>query len=113
MEVTEEQESRYLSPNIYKQTKDILDQLEPRLAAEVIFGNYIEQKIQSPQYWHEEFGNSYKNFLFGHPYAEKRLLEIVASGNRTKVIPLYIFLIQMNYPIQRRKQLNTVCMSLV
>ena len=33
LEVTEEQKSRYLSPNIYKQTKEILDQLEPRLAA--------------------------------------------------------------------------------
>ena len=63
LEVTEEQESRYLSSNIYKQTKDILDQLELRLAAEVIFGNYIKQKIQSPQFWHEEFGISYKNFL--------------------------------------------------
>jgi hypothetical protein len=30
LEVNEEQESRYLSPNIYKQTKDIFDQLEPR-----------------------------------------------------------------------------------
>ena len=90
LEVAEEPESRYLSPNIYKQTKDILDQLEPRLAAEVIFGNYIKQETQSPQFWHEEFGNSYKNFLFGHPCAEKRLLEIVASGNSTKVIPLYV-----------------------
>ena len=42
------QESRYLSPNIYKHTKDILDQLEPRLAAHIIFGNYIKQEIQSP-----------------------------------------------------------------
>ncbi len=88
MEVTEVQESRYLSPNINKQTKDnILDQLEPPLAAEVIFGNYIKQETQKPQFWHEEFGNSYKNFLFGHPCAEKPLLEIVASGNSTKVIP--------------------------
>jgi hypothetical protein len=47
LEVTEEQESRYLSPNIYKQTKDILDQLEPRIAAEVIFGNYIKQETKS------------------------------------------------------------------
>ena len=58
LEVAEEPESRYLSPNIYKQTKDILDQLEPRLAAEVIFGNYIKQETQSPQFWHEEFGNT-------------------------------------------------------
>jgi hypothetical protein len=91
LEVAEEPESRYLSPNIYKQTKDILDQLEPRLAAEVIFGNYIKQETQSPQFWHETFGRSYKNFLFGHPFAKKRLLEIVASGNSTKVIiPFYV-----------------------
>jgi hypothetical protein len=90
LEVAEEPESRYLSPNIYKQTKDILDQLEPRHAAEVIFGNYIKQETQSPQFWHETFGRSYKNFLFGHPLAEKRLLEIVASGDSTKVIPLYV-----------------------
>ena len=50
LDVTEEQESRYLSPNIYKQTKGILNQLEPRLAAESIFENYIKQKIQSPQF---------------------------------------------------------------
>ena len=81
MKVTEEQESRYLSPNIYKQTKDILDQLESRLAAELIFGNYIKQETQSRQYWHVSFRRSYKNFLFGHPLAEKRLLEIVASGD--------------------------------
>jgi hypothetical protein len=68
---TEEQDSRYLSPNIYKQTKDILDQLEPRLAAEVIFGKYIKQETQSPQFWDVSFGRSYKNFLFGHPLAEK------------------------------------------
>jgi hypothetical protein len=62
LEVTEEQESRYLSPNICKQTKIFLDQLEPRLAAEVIFGNYIKQETQSPQFWHEEFGNSWIHF---------------------------------------------------
>ena len=36
-----------LCPNIYKQTKDILDQLEPRLAAKLIFGNYIKQNKSS------------------------------------------------------------------
>ncbi len=92
------QESRYLSPNIYKQTKDILDQLEPRLAADIIFGNYIKQEIQSPQFWHVSFGSSYKNCLFGHPLAEKRLLKIVASGDSTKVIPLLVcFLLSFWY----------------
>ena len=60
------------------------------IAAELIFGNYIKQEIQSPQFWHESFGNSYKNFPFGHPLAEKRLLEIAASGDNTKVISLYV-----------------------
>jgi hypothetical protein len=98
LEVTAEQESRYLSPNIYKQTKDILDQLEPRLAAEVIFGNYIKQETQSPQFWHVTFGRPYKNFLFGHSqknvFWRLSLLEIVP-----KLFPCMfyvIFSIQMN-----------------
>ncbi len=89
IELSADQESRCLT-SIYQQVKNGLDQLEPHLAAEIIFGNYIKQETQSPQFWHEEFGNSYKSFLFGHPCAEKRLLEIVASGNSTKVIPLYV-----------------------
>ena len=89
IELSEDKESRCLT-SIYEQVKKGLDQLEPRLAAEKIFGNYIKQEVQSPQFWHESFGNSYKNFLFGHPLAEKRLLEIVASGGDTKFIPLYV-----------------------
>ncbi len=56
----------------------------------MIFRNFIKQETQSPQFWHVTFGRSYKNFLFGHPFAKKRLLEIVASGNGTKVIPLCV-----------------------
>jgi hypothetical protein len=68
---------------IYEQAKKGLDQIEPRLAAEMILGNYVKQETQSPQFWHDEsFGNSYKNFLFGHPLAIKRLEAIVASGGR-------------------------------
>ena len=89
IELSEDKESRCLT-SIYEQVKKGLDQLEPRLAAEKIFGNYIKQEVQSPQFWHKSFGNSYKNFLFGHPLAEKRLLEIVASGGDTKFIPLYV-----------------------
>ena len=89
IELSEDKESRCLT-SIYEQVKKGLDQLEPRLAAEKIFGNYIKQEVQSPQFWHESFGNSYKNFLFGHPLAEKRLLEMVTSGDNTKVIPLYV-----------------------
>ncbi len=40
--------------------------------------------------WHESFGNSYKNFLFGHPLAKERLIAIVASGDNTKIFPLYM-----------------------
>ena len=64
IELSEDKESRCLT-SIYEQVKKGLDQLEPRLAAEMILGNYIKQKVQSPQFWHESFGNSYKNFLFG------------------------------------------------
>jgi hypothetical protein len=44
LDITEEKKSRYMSPNIYKQRKDVLDQLEPRLAAKLIFGDYNKQK---------------------------------------------------------------------
>ncbi len=84
IELSEDQESRCLT-SIYEQLKNGIDQLERRLAAELIFENYIKQETQSPQFWHESFGNSYKNFLFGHPLAIKRLKAIVASGDNTKI----------------------------
>ena len=40
IELSEDQESRCLT-SIYEQVKNGLDQLEPRLAAEMIFGNFI------------------------------------------------------------------------
>jgi hypothetical protein len=89
IELSEDQESRCLT-SIHEKVKNGLDQLEPRLAAELIFGNYINQEIQSPQFWHESFGNSYKNFLFGHPLAIKRLKAIVDSEDNTKIYPLYM-----------------------
>ena len=61
IELSEDQESLCLT-TIYEQVKKDLDQLEPRLAAEMIFGNYIKQETQSPQFWQESFGNSYKKF---------------------------------------------------
>ncbi len=54
IELSEDQESRCLT-SIYEQVKNGLDQLEPRLSAEMIFGNYIKQEVQSPQFWHESF----------------------------------------------------------
>jgi hypothetical protein len=54
IELSKDQESRFLTP-IYEQVKDSFDQLEPRLAAELIFGNCFIQKIMSPQFWHESF----------------------------------------------------------
>ena len=57
IELSKDQESRFLT-SIYEQVKNGLDQLEPRLAAELIFGNYIKQEIQSPQLWQESFGSS-------------------------------------------------------
>jgi len=50
----------------------------------------MTQEIQSPQFWHESFGNSYKNFLFEHPLAKERLMAIVASGDNAKIFPLYM-----------------------
>jgi hypothetical protein len=61
-------------PNIERCSKWHLF-LEPRLAAELIFGNYIKQETQSPQFWHVKFGRSYKNFFF--VFWRLLLLEIV------------------------------------
>ena len=52
IELSKDQESRFLT-SIYEQVKNGLHQLEPRFAAELIFGNYIKQEIQSPQFWQE------------------------------------------------------------
>ena len=87
--ITNYPKARFLS-SIYEQVKDGLDQLEPRSSAELIFGNYIQQGIPSPKFWHESFGNSYEHFLFGHPKAKERLLEIISAGDSIKIIPLYV-----------------------
>ena len=94
LEVTEEQDSRYLSPNIYKQTKFILDQLEPRLAAEVIFENYIKPETQSPQFWDVSFVFFLDIHWRKNDFWRLLLLEIAP-----KLFPCMfyvIFLIQMN-----------------
>jgi hypothetical protein len=62
----------------------------------------MTQEIQSPQFWHESFGNSYKTFLFGHPLAKERLIAFVASGNNTKVVPLYV----LGYLFDKNKLIN-------
>ena len=48
--LSDDKESRCLT-SIYEEVKNGVDQLEPRLAAELIIGNCTKQEVQSPQFW--------------------------------------------------------------
>ena len=74
----------------YKQIKSGLEQLQPRVAADLIFGEYIKQNSPSPQFWPEISEGNFNHFLFGHPLAKERIREVIASGGSTKIIPLYV-----------------------
>jgi hypothetical protein len=76
--------------SIYTEIKDGLAQLEPRIAAQSIFGEYIKQEKTSPQFWPEISVDTNNHFLLGHQLAKDRVQEIVASGDGTKIIPLYV-----------------------
>ena len=76
--------------SIYTEIKDGLAQLEPRIAAQSIFGEYIKQESPSPQFWPEISVDTFNHFLLGHQLAKDRVQEIVASGDGTKIIPLYV-----------------------
>ena len=74
----------------YKQTKSGLEKLQSRVAAELIFGEYIKQNSPSPEFWAEISEGTFNHFLFGHPLAKERIREVIASGGSTKIIPLYV-----------------------
>jgi len=83
------QQNEFVS-SVYNEVKHSLAQLEPRVAAELIFGEYIKQESPSPQFWPEISDDTFNHFLLGHHLARNRIQEIVASGDSTKTIPLYV-----------------------
>ena len=84
------QQNEFIS-SVYTEIKDGLAQLEPRIAAQSIFGEYIKQEDSpSPQFWPEISVDTFDHFLLGHQLAKDRIQEIVASGDGTKIIPLYV-----------------------
>ena len=84
------QQKEFVS-SIYTEIKDGLAQLEPRIAAQSIFGEYIKQESPSPQFWPEISVDTFNHFLLGHQLAKDRIQETVASaGDGTKIIPLYV-----------------------
>jgi hypothetical protein len=83
------QQNEFVS-SVYNEVKQSLAQLEPRVAAELIFGEYIKQESKSPQFWPDISDDSFNHFLLGHHSARSRIQQIVASGDSTKIIPLYV-----------------------
>ena len=83
------QQNEFVS-SVYNEVKQSLAQLEPRVAAELIFGEYIKQESPSPQFWPDISDDSFNHFLLGHHLARSRIQEIAASGDSTKIIPLYV-----------------------
>jgi len=83
------QQNEFIS-SVYNRVKHTLAQLEPRVAAKLIFGEYIKQERQSPQFWPDISDVYFNHFLLGHHSARSRIQQIVASGDSTKIIPLYV-----------------------
>jgi len=77
--------------SVFTQVKIGLDELDARIAAETIFGAYIQQKIPSPKFWPAITEGSWNHFLFGHQLAKDRIQDVVSScGDGTTIIPLYV-----------------------
>ena len=83
------QQNEFVS-SVYNEVKHSLAQLQPSIAAQSIFGEYIKQESPSPQFWPEISDDTFNHFLLGHHLARSRIQEIVASGDSTKIIPLYV-----------------------
>ena len=86
---TTEQQNKFVS-SVYKKVKHGLAQLEPCVAAQSLFGEYIKQESPSPQFWPEISDDTFNHFLLGHHLAKNRIQEVVASGDSIKIIPLYV-----------------------
>ena len=80
----------------YKEIKDQLEELDPQVAANVIFGEYIKHEIPSTtQFWGSQaLGLSYEHYLFGHFLSRRRIeqlsREVRFDPTDTVIIPLYI-----------------------
>jgi hypothetical protein len=80
----------------YEVIKDQLEELDPQVAANVIFGEYIKHKIPyTTQFWGSQaLGLSYEHYLFGHSSSRKRIQELTRSirfdSTDTIIIPMYI-----------------------
>jgi hypothetical protein len=82
----------------YREAKSRLENMEPSIAAKCIFGDYIKQEVPSPLFWPDVSleETSYKDYLFGHHRAMKRILEVVeanfllSEGRIIISIPLYV-----------------------
>ena len=86
---TTEQQNKFVS-SVYKKVKHGLAQLEPCVAAQSLFGEYIKQESPSPLFWPEISDDTFNHFLLGHHLAKNRIQEVVASGDSIKIIPLYV-----------------------
>ena len=80
----------------YEVTKDQLEELDPQVAATVIFGEYIKHEIPSTtQFWGPQtLGLSYEHYLFGHSFSKKRIQELSREvrfdPTGTIIIPMFI-----------------------
>ena len=73
----------------YQSIKAKLDSLEPKNAAEIIYGSFVRQENPSPSFWGLEIVGSYKNYLFGHDLAKAKILE-AANIHNVHILPLYV-----------------------
>jgi len=80
-----------------EQLKEIKDQqleeLDPQVAANMIFGEYIKHKIPSTtQFWGPKtLRLSNEHYLFGHSLSRRRILELTSSSSTgTIIIPMCI-----------------------
>ena len=80
----------------YEVIKDQLEELDPQVAANVIFGEYIKHKIPyTTQFWGPQaLGLSYEHYLFGHFLSRRRIEQLSRSvrfdPTDTIIIPMYI-----------------------
>ena len=80
----------------YEVIKDQLEELDPQVAANGIFGEYIKHKIPyTTKFWGPQaLELSYEHYLFGHSFSRKRIQQLSRSirfdSTDTIIIPMYI-----------------------
>ena len=80
----------------YEVIKDQLEELDPQVAANVIFGEYIKHKIPyTTKFWGPQaLELSYEHYLFGHSFSRTRIQQLSRSirfdSTDTIIIPMYI-----------------------